>query len=261
MDHFSKSALEKYATCGEAYRRRYIVKEEAPTSSNLVFGIAFHETLEKYILRKAAGEKVDIFQVWCEEYASELKDHGVILFDETSPEEDEQTGLRMLTTEVIDYLDSLKPAYYILVDEEGEHSVPAVEMELNMDIPGVPVPFVGYIDFLGEDGIPVDFKTAARKWSPDKAQKELQPCFYLYGLEQIGRPSPGNWFHHAVITKGSNPSLTIFETQRSQTEIDWALRMAANAYRGIEAGVFVPNPMAWSCSPVYCEFYHNCMGG
>jgi hypothetical protein len=263
MEHLSKSAVEKYINCGESYRRRYIIQETAHTNSSLIFGIAFHQTLEQYVLQHAENNlNFDIFDYWMAAYEQESRMHGIVLYDENSPEEDIDTGIRMLgADELKDMLDALTPAMIPIVDEEGERMAPAVEMKLEFAIPHVDPPFVGYVDLLTDDGIPMDFKTAARKWSPEKAQAELQPAFYIYGLGQMGRPVPNNTFKHLVITKGKNPTVTIFETQRSEQEIAWALRLAALAYKGIEKGVFVPNPLSWVCSPKYCEFYASCMGG
>ena len=129
-----------------------------------------------------------------------------------------------------------------------------------MHIPGIDVPFIGYIDMLCDDGIPLDIKTAKRKWTAEKAQKELQPAFYINGLEQMGMPVPGNTFRHLVITKAATPTVSLIETQRSKEEVSWALNLARIAYQGISKGVFVPNPLSWICSPSYCEFYWSCMG-
>ena len=263
MEHISKSAIEKYINCGESYRRRYIVKEKTFTSSNLVFGIVFHSVIEQYILqREAKRTTFDVLAHWSQTYKDSLTNFGTIMFDSSSPEEDEETGLRMFSCpDLYQMLDDYKPGRMTWTDEEGEQEGPAIEMKLEFTVPGVEVPFIGYIDMLCDDGIPLDFKTAGKKWSIDKAQKELQPAYYIPGLAQMGRPVPGNTFRHLVITKGKSPSVTMWETQRSQQEIDWALKLAAIAYQGIEKSVFVPNPLSWSCSPSYCEFYTTCMGG
>lgn len=262
MDHFSKSALEKYITCGEAYRRRYVLKESAPTSSNLVFGIAFHRALENFITNNSAmatWPKPDIHAIWEEVYDDTVRQFETILFEASTPAQEKALGHRMFSDEIMEEVSTLRPRDYVMSDEEGDHLMPAVEMELIFTVPGVAVPFVGYVDFVGVDGVPVDFKTAARKWQADKAQKELQPAFYLYGLAQNGMPSPDNTFRHMVFTKGTNPTLTTIETHRTEQEIQWALTTAASAYQGITAGVFLRNPLAWSCSPQYCEFYDTCM--
>lgn len=263
MEHLSKSAIEKYITCGESYRRRYIVKEETYTSSNLVFGIAFHDAIEQYVKEMELGNlNFDIGAYWTKVYNAKLMDFPKILFDDGSPEESEELGLRLLDNpELFASLAAYKPSRMTWTDEEGEHEGPAIEMPITFDIPGIDVPFIGYIDMLCDDGVPMDFKTAARGWNADKAQKELQPAFYIAGLAAMGRSVPGNMFRHMVITKGKNPTVTVWETTRSEQEIAWAMRLAVLAYKGIEAGVFVPNPMSWLCSPSYCEFYATCMGG
>ncbi|KKL22434.1 hypothetical protein LCGC14_2435510, partial [marine sediment metagenome] len=43
-----------------------------------------------------------------------------------------------------------------------------------------------YIDLIEADGVPVDLKTAARKWSKGKEHGEMQVDFYLLGLNYEG---------------------------------------------------------------------------
>ncbi len=263
IEHLSKSSVEKYVNCGEAYRRRYIVKEKTHTSANLVFGVAFHEAIEEAIRqREYHNTAFNLEEYWPMVYNKELGEHTSVLFEEDSPEEQIELGLRLFSNqELWDVLAEYKPAKIMTVSEEGEKEDLAIEMKVEFPVPGMPVPFIGYIDMLCDDYVPMDFKTAGRKWNNDKAQKEMQPSFYLAGLALMGYVVPGNKFRHLVVTKTRNPDVTIWETTRSKQEMEWHMKLAATAYKGIAAGIFIPNPTSWLCSPSYCEFYLSCMGG
>jgi ATP-dependent helicase/DNAse subunit B len=53
IQHLSKSSIEKYMDCSKAYQYKYILETPHATSSNLVFGVAFHDVVEQWIDRKA----------------------------------------------------------------------------------------------------------------------------------------------------------------------------------------------------------------
>jgi hypothetical protein len=127
-------------------------------------------------------------------------------------------------------------------------------------VPGVEIPIVGYVDLIAEDGVPGDFKTAARRWPNGKAQAELQPLFYLAALNQAGYSAPGMKFRHYVITKGAKPEVDVHETQRAWGEIVWLFETIVRVWRAIRAEVFPMNPSSWRCSAAYCEFWPTCRG-
>ncbi len=49
LDHLSYSSVCTYLMCGQCWKKRYVDKIPAPTSPSLVFGGAFHETVEAYV--------------------------------------------------------------------------------------------------------------------------------------------------------------------------------------------------------------------
>jgi hypothetical protein len=259
IDHLSYSAVSKYTTCSESYKRQYITHEPHLTSPSLVFGTAFHRTAERLI----KGEQIDPVEQWKLDW-NEAAALEAILWDETTPDEQLAIGIGMFQSdEVLDMLQTFEPRIIQVpnVDLAKMESVADVEKKVQFEIPGIPWPIVGYIDVMCSDGIPLDIKTAARMWPQDKASVEMQPLFYLHALNLLGETEHQMRFRHVVFTKAKTPKVAMFETQRTQREIDFMLRMLDATYKGIAANIFVPNPNSWLCSPKYCEFYDTCRNG
>jgi hypothetical protein len=259
IDHLSYSAVSKYTDCSESYKRQYITKEPHLISPNLVFGTAFHTVAEEMI----RGNQADPVEMWIEAWHKAVATEAVLFLDD-SPEELEETGIRMFQSdEVLDILSTFEPRMIQVVDEDTAtmKTVADVEKRIEFNVPGIPWPIVGYIDVMCSDGIPMDLKSAGRMWAQDKAGNEIQPLFYLHALNLLGDKEHGMRFRHLVVTKAKVPKVAVFETQREQSEIDFMLRMLYATYAGINAGIFVPNPNSWLCSAKYCDFFNTCRMG
>jgi hypothetical protein len=131
---------------------------------------------------------------------------------------------------------------------------------VELHVPGVPIPIIGYIDVVTADGVPGDFKTAARSWTQDQAQNELQSLFYLAALNQAGIATPGWMFRHYTIIKTKTPKFEAFEHCHKPGELMFLFDLIQRVWTGIERGVFALNPTGWKCSPSYCDFYSKCRG-
>lgn len=171
-----------------------------------------------------------------------------------TPEAFFNTGVRLLSTpEISNGILSISPK--IRPDDSA-----AIETKVELMVPGVPIPIVGYIDIITADGVPGDFKTSARAWSADKAAGEMQPLFYLAALNQAGIPTPDWRFRHYVFTKTKTPTFTVHEHTHNPAQLMWLFKMIKSVWDGIEAGVFPLNPGGWKCQPAYCEFWALCRG-
>lgn len=247
IDHLSYSSVSLYTTCGRAWCYKYI--ENAPTKASpaLVFGSAMHAVIEGQI----GGSELDPVADWQRTWAAKVEG---ITFDTDASESLCNDGIRMLTAPAV--LDGIR-AVRVMHDQAGD---PMIEKMVQLQVPGVPVPVIGYIDLITEDGVPGDIKTSAKSWSQDQAQNEMQPLFYLAALNQAGTPVPDNRFRHYVLVKTKTPQWQVWETRHANAEMFWLFRMIADVWTGIERGVFVPNPGSWKCSPQYCDFWEQCRG-
>ncbi|HFC08432.1 MAG TPA: PD-(D/E)XK nuclease family protein [Chloroflexi bacterium] len=254
IEHLSYSSIQLFLTCPAAWRYRYIEKVQTPTSTALVFGSAWHNAVEAYVGARALGQEADLLALWQQHWHATLESQSApVDWGAETPEQHFNEGVRLLETEEVKTaLDGIVP----LVQD----GAPVIEKRVELHVPGVPVPVIGYIDIITADGVPGDFKTAARAWSQDKAANELQPAFYLAALNQAGIPTPGMKFRHFVVTKTRKPQFQVLETTRTPETLLFLYQMIGNVWRAIEAEAFPENPTTWKCSPRYCEFWEVCRG-
>jgi len=253
LDHLSYSSISLYQTCPRAWRYRYVEKIPTPASASLAFGSAFHSAIETIIARRAIDQPVEPVAAWTA--AWEVATQQEIDYQGELPEELSNQGLRLLThKDTADLLNSIVP----MLDADGQ---PVIEKRVELRVPGVPVPIIGYIDTILSNGIPADFKTSTRAWTEDKAREELQPAYYLAALNQMGySQNPSHEFQHFVFVKTKVPQIQIIPTVHPPADWLWLFGAVQEVWRGIEAGVFPPNPGSWRCSERYCEYWSRCRG-
>lgn len=249
IEYLSYSSISKYLNCPENWRRHYIAKEPTRSSPALVFGSSIHGTIEAYIADKSRS----LPQLWDQTWAAKLESEKNVDWGAERPEEHHAEGVRILADKgVMGLLNSITP----LSDSAGLF----MERKVSLNVPGVAVPIIGYIDIVTADGIPGDFKTSASAWTDTKAKEELQPLFYLAALNQAGMTVPRLTFRHYIITKAKKPQVQIIEHRHTWDEIFWLFNLIQSVWKGIQSEVFPLNPSSWLCSPKYCSFYSNCRG-
>jgi len=249
IQYLSYSSINLYLTCPQNWRRKYIDKQPQSSSPALIVGSAFHGTVERAVV-----ERAPLTALWPDVWAAKLETDGAsVEWGADSPEQHYNDGLRLVGAEPVQKMvDGIHP----LVDADGHF----IERKISINVPGVPVPVIGYIDIVTADGVPGDFKTSSKRWSQNDAEGEIQPLFYLAALHQAGLPSPGNKFRHYVVTKTKEPTATVIEHSHGWDEIFWLYGLIREVWRGIEAQVFPTNPNAWLCSQKWCGYWSECRG-
>jgi hypothetical protein len=247
ITHLSYSSVSSYLMCAAAWKFHYIDKVQTPTSPALVFGSAFHNTMEKWI----AGNENSLSEAWSREWKKQTEGQDID-WGTDIPEEMFNTGIRILTD--ADILQELQNTFF-------QHAeMPVIETKVELNIPGVPIPVIGYIDIITSDKVPGDFKTSSRSWTPDKALDETQPLFYLAAMNQMGFPVDGWRFRHYVFVKTKTPKFQVFEHVHNPGQILWMFGMIQKVWKGISCGVFPENPSTWKCTPKWCEYWSMCRG-
>nr|DAN48707.1 MAG TPA: PD-(D/E)XK nuclease superfamily protein [Bacteriophage sp.] len=259
--HLSYSSISSYLTCSRAWKHHYIDKLPEPTTPALIFGSAIHDTVEKLISANTVGNEATSNplgmagggEMFRELYQARLEKETDIDWQGTTIEDQLRLGERILTTpEVFENLSRLRAK----VDAEGK---PMIERKVELSVPGVGVPVIGYIDIILADGTPADFKTASRAWSQSQAENSMQSLFYLAALNQAGEEI--NWkFRHLVVTKTLTPKFQELKHAHEPRELFFLFDLIRSVWAGISAGVFVPNPDCWKCSPKYCPHFMSCRG-
>jgi hypothetical protein len=214
-------------------------------------GTAFHGTIERAVRAKVTGKVINPVDVWMTEWAKAIEQE--VAWNGDVPEALAAEGARMIASESSrSLIASLDPLV-----EDGE---PVIEKRIELRVPGVPVPVLGFIDLITSDGVPCDFKTAGRSWTLDKAQKEEQPTYYLAALNQLGYSlNPGLQFRHHVWTKGRNPKAETFTTTRTVADMFRLFTNVRVIWQSIQSGNFPRNTSSWKCGK-YCEYSGACRG-
>lgn len=248
IDHLSYSAISLYQSCSRAYKFRYIEKVSTPVATALVFGSAFHDTVEAAICNPLANIGTTWSEMWGKRAAQDNIEWGA-----ETPESLHNEGLRLLNDAgVRETILGLKPLY-------DDNEQPIVERKVSLQVPGVPIPVIGFIDMVRWDGVPCDFKTAARSWENGRAGNEMQPLVYLAALNQEGVTH--DWrFCHYVFVKTKKPQVQIIEHAHRPVEAFWLFDTIRNVWNAIQAGAFTENLSSWRCSAQYCEYWRWCRG-
>ncbi len=142
---------------------------------------------------------------------------------------------------------------------QDEHG-PYIERKIELRVPDVPIPVIGFVDMIDANGVPTDFKTSGKSWSMDKARGEIQPLFYLAALIQNGINAHQLRFRHVVFVRTKTPQIQILESQFTFNDIFWLLEMLAKVWAAIRENHFPCNPLAWSCSEKWCSYWSLCRG-
>lgn len=253
LQHLSYSSISTYQLCPESWRRRYIEGQKELTSTALIFGSAFHGTVQTYL--QVGGRLADI---WSDKWGEQIARENDIAWEGDTPESLRENGWRMFDTPAVwSTIERIKTAY----DPQREQSV---ERRVELHVPGVSVPIIGYIDVVLKDGTLADFKTAARMWpadSTDKPDKRMQPLVYLAGLNQAGINDHGWAFRYYVFIKSAKPTVKVFDMQLKPAEVLTGLfPQIRQVWTDIQAERFPKVTAGWKCSPKYCGYWNDCQG-
>lgn len=248
IEHLSFSSLNTWLLCPRSWRLHYLEEVRPPVSPALVFGSAFHETVEAHIAKK---DEMPLATRWCKCWAEQLEQE--VAWDKPT-EFYEDLGVAMLSSPtIVESIESIEPFF------TGEN--PTIESRVELQVPGVEVPIIGFVDLIEADGIPCDIKTAARAWNQGKADGDLQPTVYLAALNQQGYTSPDWRFRYRIFTKNmKNPKAQVLETRRTAKDLFWMFTMVQEIWAAIQAGSFPPNNTSFKCSPKWCQFWDICRG-
>lgn len=251
IDHLSYSSISSYLYCSRSWAFKYVDQVKTPTSPELVFGSAFHGTVEQY-LRESSPVNNDMLNMWAENWAKQTEGQEIDWGTDT-PESFYNEGIRLLSNKDIqDGINKIVPG----TDDKG----PKIERYVELRVPGVPIPIIGYIDIITSDGVPNDFKTSKSSWSMDKAMSETQPLFYLAALNQAGIQTPGWKFRHYVFVKTKTPQFQAIDHVHNPGQLMWLFEMIRRVWKAIEGEHYPMNPTGWMCSPNYCNYWNLCRG-
>jgi hypothetical protein len=241
VDHLSFSSITSYLSCARAWKFKYLEKAPTKTSSALAFGSAFHETIQTYLTKP----DTELLPLWSEAWGKQAE--RVTLDESESPEALQNEGIRILSHPKVVYEISTIPRNGVC------------EYKITLNVPGVPVPIIGYIDYIDQDNGLSDFKTSKASWPEDKAKNSLQPLFYLAAMRQMGERVDLK-FRHYVFVKTKEPKVQVLDTTYQPAQFLFLFSLIQNVWKSIDAGAHHENPDSWLCNSTYCDFWKLCRG-
>jgi hypothetical protein len=264
--HLSYSSISTYQLCPKSWYFRYIEKPPVAASPTLLFGSAFHDTIQAAIKARAAGDLFHVADYWPDAWAQRVRDtegrDQEIAWNGADFDGLLRDGFDMLAC---DGTEAFLSGFTPMLNSDGQ---PVIEQEIWLSIPGLPKRIKGFIDARSADGTCYDFKTSSRAWTQQKANEEAQPSFYVAALSQSGEmpfaAGQPRVFRHVVWQKPSGRArkvqVQVIESARTGRDVFALFRNVAEVWKGIEAESFPCSTGTWKCNPKYCDYFGRCQG-
>ena len=250
--HFSYSALSLYQSCSLAFFYRYIAKLQAEkTSKCLLFGVAYHRTLDRLAAMKMDKREFTIpeaKEIFRGEWHCQLAGAVNIDFDDNEePEAMLKQGQQMLEAYLPSWNDikviSHAEAFIIdIADDDGCCMSKQIIGEYDLIIEKEGKPLI------------VDFKTSGKRWSEDKPHRDLQAGLYCLSYHKAHGIIPG--FRFDVVTKAKSPAIQQLETSRTEDDFKRLCKLYVGIDKAIQSNCFIPNESSFMCGS--CEYANAC---
>lgn len=256
IEHLSPSQMGMYLKCGRQYEFRYIKGLIRPPSGAMVLGSAYHEGLAarfNYQRDRGKPPSSDLAEAIFADSFTEIKatrklqeeDGEAFEFDEVAWEEEEgklkDMGVALLRT----YQATIAPHIVPVLVEEKDTIIVCPDGETK-----IPIKMV--IDLTTESRT-IDHKAKKKAFSDLELSQSLQPTIYTMATDLP--------FEFHVAKKTKVPQVVVQPAYRVYTDQLWFIDQAAKVWKGIHAGIFVPNNQGWWCCPEWCGYYGLCQGG
>jgi len=243
--HFSHSQLRAYQICSMRYYWKYVEGIREPKSSELALGSSIHRTIEfdyRHKMKSGRNEALSAKQdLFVEAFREEVR-QGVLFPEWEKPEDVEKQGVELIKVHHAEVAVNANPV--------------SVEKFIEVRIPHISVPIVGWIDVVEETEsgrVIKDHKTSGRRYSEDAASFDLQLALYsaAEGIKSVA---------FDVFVKNKKPYIQKVPGEVSPLFRSYALGIYRQVYRCIEQGIFFPQaPGKWPCSPAWCYYWDRCV--
>jgi CRISPR/Cas system-associated exonuclease Cas4 (RecB family) len=244
--HVSVSQVKTYLRCPRQYQMRYVIGAEPEfVPRNLVLGSAVHEGLAAYyrsVMETSESPEQDVGLAALHATLEAAKKNRVPL--EKGGEDLEALGTALLRV------------FYETVYQEPPVVV-GVEVPFAIDINDpatgevLEEKLIGALDLVvreSERHIVVEHKSAAKKWSQDQIQHDIQLSAYKLVAGKRGLGDVG--LRLQVLTKTKKPAMLVENTERGDRDIQDFLAVTVGVLRAVDAGAFFPlrNSMCNGCA-------------
>jgi putative RecB family exonuclease len=254
----SASAIGCYLRCPQQYRFRY-VDRLAPEhrSSALLFGSVIHQVLAAYYstIRQGIGPLSErrLLELFHDRWTKAQAGDVPVLYDKRHCE----SALRELGARLIEaFAETADSNIYVVGVEET--------FSICLDHPAtgeaLPTRLVGVFDLVVQhnDGryAVVEHKTAARRWSKQRLENDLQVTLYTLAAPAVGLSNANVYLQ--LLLKTKQPTVERCSLERSECAKREAIETIAGVLSAIDAGAFY-RLRDWHCRS--CPFAAACLGG
>ena len=255
-EHWSYSSLNQFLNICSlqwAFQRLYRVQPEF-VSVNLVFGSAFHRTLEAISLQRLENKLIaekEAREMFADFWDRQLQEDPQVRFDEDQAAEKLSEQGRGL---VACYRNSIDPSEEVVAINQA-FCVPLVDRHGRV----LEKPLLGEFDLVArkaDQKTIIDWKTSATRWNPGKAHRGLQPTMYLYGYEQNNGTGVLPEFRYDIVVKNKTPVFEQHVTQRGPDAFGRMIEKVKLAESMIASEHFCPNEEGMFCKS--CPFQGAC---
>ena len=248
----SYSQVRQYLECPRLYEWHYIRKKPVVVDGRLIAGGVYHHGLEYALKRKMQHELIradEIKDVMSDRWDTEVRcdvieddrGSGALEVKEVNWKDDKPGELKAVVLSLGKlYLETMVPTMEPV----------AVEKKLEGMIGGIP--FLGYADVVLPGPGVIDHKFTTRRMDQGTANKDMQITTYACLLD---RPIWGG-FHQALDQKKQDINVVL--TQRGRGDMEWFSRLVEKVAKGIQTGIFPPNPLTWKCAEDNCAYWIEC---
>ncbi len=247
IEHLSASQLILYLQCSLKYRFQYIDKLPRPfKSASLAFGSVIHSSLDWFHRQKVNGNGINLemlLKVFETDWFSECVETDIRYKDKETAAFLVSIGTQMLTQ----YFQAYKE---MPVGAEIPFSLPLVE-PITGEALGPNL--IGRIDLAEQDAI-VEFKTSAQTLNAQDFKDSLQLTCYGYAYRMLFQKEPKT-FRVVDFVKTKTPKMVVLQATREEKDYRKLFYLAKEIVRGIDTGIFYPNP-SFKCKD--CEYEGHC---
>jgi CRISPR/Cas system-associated exonuclease Cas4 (RecB family) len=243
--HVSVSQVKTYLRCPRQYQMRYVVGAEPEfMPANLVLGSAVHEGLAAYYRSVMTTSESPEFAVCMAAFHATLVGFRKGKLPINDGDKIEAQG------------EALLKVFYESTYEDPPNVV-GVEVPFTIELPD-PVTgeileerLVGALDLVVEQdkkNVVGEHKTAAKKWSKDQIQNDIQLSAYKMVARSLGLGQVG--LRLQVLTKTKKPKMIVENTDRTDRDEREFIEIVVGVLRAIDARVFFPirNGMCGGCT-------------
>jgi CRISPR/Cas system-associated exonuclease Cas4 (RecB family) len=250
-EHLSYSAIALYQSCPLRYYFRYVLGlPEQIVAASLVFGAAFHASLQFHFEQLLAGNPPPALDTLLGAFQHAWHQHDGQTIEFAKGEDINSVGR---------LADRMLSAFQASSFARPEGTILGVEEELRGQvIPDCP-PLVARVDLIVETAdalVVTDFKTSRRGWGPAHVS-DASPQLLLYSeLANSLADGKALRLEFAVMTKAESPSLTLHPVEPDPQQIERTKRIVERVWKSIRAGHLYPSPSPIQCPT--CPFREAC---